>query len=294
MGMTKREIDAKLDEIVDFSGCEMYIDTPVKRYSSGMTVRLGFAVAAFLEPEILIVDEVLAVGDAEFQKKAIGKMQDVSQGQGRTVLFVSHNMASVRALCKSGLLLRNGLVDFVGSAGDTIDRYMQLCAPSLQANVSIGEMKRTGKQTDKIHFTNVRFLNEKDEAVVPHCGQYLKVQLEFEVIDTLCKNCMISFDIINSLGVPVMSFPTNFIMDSFDLVQGKRTAECIIPKCPLSHGKYKVSLYAGTDGGICADYLENAIELNVIEDDFFNQGKLPASHLAGKIIFCEHSWNVRQ
>ena len=108
-GMSRNEIQSKLDEIIDFSGCERYIDTPVKRYSSGMTVRLGFAVAAFLEPEILVVDEVLAVGDAEFQKKAIGKMKDVSQGQGRTVLFVSHNMTSVKQLCKHGILLENGM-----------------------------------------------------------------------------------------------------------------------------------------------------------------------------------------
>ena len=112
MGMTKAEITSKLDEIIDFSGCERYIDTPVKRYSSGMKVRLGFAVAAHLEPEILVVDEVLAVGDAEFQKKAIGKMQDVSRGEGRTVLFVSHNMTSIKALCKRGVILENGfLVD---------------------------------------------------------------------------------------------------------------------------------------------------------------------------------------
>lgn len=103
LGMTKPEITKKLDEIIDFSGCERYIDTPVKRYSSGMMVRLGFAVAAHLDPEILVVDEVLAVGDAEFQKKAIGKMQDVSKGEGRTVLFVSHNMASVRQLCHTGI-----------------------------------------------------------------------------------------------------------------------------------------------------------------------------------------------
>lgn len=125
MGMTKSEISRKLEEIVDFSGCERYIDTPVKRYSSGMTVRLGFAVAAHLDPEILVVDEVLAVGDAEFQKKAIGKMQDVSKGEGRTVLFVSHNMASIRALCKSGVLLENGRVKYSGSANDTINLYLQ-------------------------------------------------------------------------------------------------------------------------------------------------------------------------
>ena len=124
LGMTKREIAAKLDEIVDFSGCERYLDTPVKRYSSGMMVRLGFAVAAHLDPEILVVDEVLAVGDAEFQKKAIGKMQDVSKGEGRTVLFVSHNMASIRSLCKTGVLLEKGTVKYIGDIGETVNQYL--------------------------------------------------------------------------------------------------------------------------------------------------------------------------
>ena len=124
LGMTRHEITRKLDEIVDFAGIERYIDTPVKRYSSGMTVRLGFAVAAFLDPEILVVDEVLAVGDAEFQKKAIGKMQDVSKEDGRTVLFVSHNMAAVRRLCKKGILLEDGLVKYTGTMGETIEKYL--------------------------------------------------------------------------------------------------------------------------------------------------------------------------
>lgn len=124
LGMTKKEIDGKIDEIIDFSGCERYIDTPVKRYSSGMTVRLGFAVAAHLEPEILVVDEVLAVGDAEFQKKAIGKMQDVSRGEGRTVLFVSHNMASVKKLCKTGVLLENGSVKMIAPVRDVVESYI--------------------------------------------------------------------------------------------------------------------------------------------------------------------------
>lgn len=124
LGMTKADIARKLDEIIDFSGCERYIDTPVKRYSSGMMVRLGFAVAAFMEPEILVVDEVLAVGDAEFQKKAIGKMQDVSQGEGRTVLFVSHNMTSIRALCKTGILLENGRTKQIGEINQIVNQYL--------------------------------------------------------------------------------------------------------------------------------------------------------------------------
>lgn len=126
LGMTKSEIAAKLDEIVEFSGCEMYIDTPVKRYSSGMKVRLAFAVAAHLEPDILVIDEVLAVGDAEFQKKAIGKMQDISKEGGRTVLFVSHNMASVKSLCTRGIVLENGTTVFDGGTDEAVSFYLQL------------------------------------------------------------------------------------------------------------------------------------------------------------------------
>ena len=150
LGMTRNEIQAKLDEIIDFSGCERYIDTPVKRYSSGMTVRLGFAVAAFLEPEILVVDEVLAVGDAEFQKKAIGKMKDVSQGQGRTVLFVSHNMASVRALCHHGVLLENGMLKMIGAVNQVVDAYLKDNnggATSLEVEWTIDKAPRKGAVT---------------------------------------------------------------------------------------------------------------------------------------------------
>ena len=125
MGMTRNEISRKLDEIVDFAGVERYIDTPVKRYSSGMTVRLGFAIAAHLEPEILVVDEVLAVGDAEFQKKAIGKMQDVSNGDGRTVLFVSHNMTAVKSLCKQGIILENGQIKDYGGIDAIVSHYLK-------------------------------------------------------------------------------------------------------------------------------------------------------------------------
>lgn len=124
MGMTRHEITSKLDEIVDFAGIERYLDTPVKRFSSGMTVRLGFAVAAFLEPEILVVDEVLAVGDAEFQKKAIGKMKDVSSLGGRTVLFVSHNMDAMLNLCNNGILLENGITKYSGDIKSTVANYL--------------------------------------------------------------------------------------------------------------------------------------------------------------------------
>ena len=151
MGMTKAEIKSKFDEIVDFAGVAKYVDTPVKRYSSGMMVRLGFAIAAHLEPEILVVDEVLAVGDAEFQKKAIGKMQDVSKGEGRTVLFVSHNMAAVRSLCTRGVMLKNGMVDFIGNIPDTLDHYLKI-DDSAQKEKIIDNVKFT-KSTLKV--TNI-------------------------------------------------------------------------------------------------------------------------------------------
>jgi len=126
MGMRRNEINSKLDEIIEFAGILKYIDTPIKRFSSGMQVRLGFAIAAFLEPEILIVDEVLAVGDSEFQKKAIGKMQEVSKGEGRTVLFVSHNMTSVKSLCNKGLVINNGEITHQGSQNSAIEHYQHL------------------------------------------------------------------------------------------------------------------------------------------------------------------------
>ena len=160
MGMTKAEIDSKLAEIVDFAGVAKYVDTPVKRYSSGMTVRLGFAVAAFLDPEILIVDEVLAVGDAEFQKKAIGKMKEVSQGEGRTVLFVSHNMPAVRNLCKRGIVLQNGMQVFDGSANSAVDYYTGTNISELRDYREVSDRDRQSGPAKEFEFLSVRMLND--------------------------------------------------------------------------------------------------------------------------------------
>ena len=175
MGMTKQEIKRKLDEIVEFAGVAKYVDTPVKRYSSGMMVRLGFAVAAHLEPEILIVDEVLAVGDAEFQKKAVGKMQDVARGEGRTVLFVSHNMAAVRSLCTRGVVLKNGLVDFMGNIPDSLEHYLKN-EDEVRYDQIIDNVKRT-KSTVKI--TNIEINGTKSTLSVVHSGQkYIDILIE--------------------------------------------------------------------------------------------------------------------
>lgn len=167
MGMTRVEITRKLDEIVDFAGVERYLDTPVKRYSSGMTVRLGFAVAAFLEPEILVVDEVLAVGDAEFQKKAIGKMQDVSRGEGRTVLFVSHNMAAVRSLCRRGILLEDGGLFFDGDVETTVDKYLST-SNQLQSGTIVDSISRCKPY---LHVSSIRIGDTETNEITLSPGQ---------------------------------------------------------------------------------------------------------------------------
>lgn len=174
MGMTRHEIRGKLDEIVDFAGIERYLDTPVKRFSSGMTVRLGFAVAAFLEPEILVVDEVLAVGDAEFQKKAIGKMKDVSSTGGRTVLFVSHNMAAVRTLCKSGIVLKNGCIDYSGTADDCVNHYIESNINSLYAVSSGDNLVHASSLFRELEYLRVEMKND------PQCVGTTE-PLEFEL-----------------------------------------------------------------------------------------------------------------
>lgn len=180
MGMSKQEINRKLDEIVDFSGCERYIDTPVKRYSSGMSVRLGFAVAAHLEPEILVVDEVLAVGDAEFQKKAIGKMQDVSRGDGRTVLFVSHNMNSISTLCKSCVLLEKGSISYVGGTEDCINKYFSTAERGENLSFDINRDVEYGCKD--IHLASVT-VNGKQPSpiIVSSISNKISIDISFEL-----------------------------------------------------------------------------------------------------------------
>ena len=203
MGMTKAEITRKLDEIVDFSGCERYLDTPVKRYSSGMKVRLGFAVAAHLEPEILVVDEVLAVGDAEFQKKAIGKMQDVSKAQGRTVLFVSHNMAAVRSLCQKGVVLRDGMTDFIGTVDDAINHYLASSTPQTEDRKPITDCIQKCKSFLRI--SEIQINNTPYNVTSLNSGQ--------EVLDVLIKGytsepmkCDIKLIIKKLDGTPMACF----------------------------------------------------------------------------------------
>ncbi len=285
MGMTKQEISRKLDEIVDFSGCERYIDTPVKRYSSGMTVRLGFAIAAHLEPEILVVDEVLAVGDAEFQKKAIGKMQDVSRGQGRTVLFVSHNMVSIRHLCKHGILLENGKVKCTGNVNEVVDKYME--STSEESLIPIARMPRPQKFTDILHFVGMKFLDKDNQEIIPQCGGYVKIRVFYRVKEFV-KGCRLSIGLRNTDGMTLIDLPSDMTITPFSCEEGDGYADCVIEKLPLTGGNYKMSLWAECDNSI-SDYIEN-VRFTVADADFYGMGREMPAMLTGKVVLCEHQW----
>ncbi len=222
MGMTKAEITRKLDEIVDFSGVERYLDTPVKRYSSGMTVRLGFAIAAHLEPEILVVDEVLAVGDAEFQKKAIGKMQDVSRGEGRTVLFVSHNMAAVRNLCTRVIVMEKGQVVFDGKAEKAISNYI------------------AGQTYKQIHFPE----NSQVKSVeIKHINRNIHLKVKYNG-DRIIKQPNLGFVIYDNYDNPLFGTnPINLGISDFGKPKNKGEVEAIISSPLLTNGLYPVSIW---------------------------------------------------
>ena len=265
MGMTKKEITRKLDEIVDFAGVERYLDTPVKRYSSGMTVRLGFAVAAFLEPEILVVDEVLTVGDAEFQKKAIGKMKDVSQGSGRTVLFVSHNMNAVKMLCNKGVVLQNGMVNMTGTADDCVNHYMNAVAiKDIVSKVQITDDHRENFPflTHDIDFVSVEMLNETPEAIATDEALRFRVRLRCTHRQNRFQLCVFfqnSADVrVSFYMTDVIEIPSN--KDEFDL-------NVTIPNHYLPKGRYSIrfetNLQDFSEGSTHFDFVHHVLSFEV-------------------------------
>ena len=240
LGMTKREIKSKFDEIVDFSGVERYIDTPVKRYSSGMYVRLAFAVAAHLEPEILIIDEVLAVGDAEFQKKCLGKMKDVSVNDGRTVLFVSHNMQAITSLTDRCIYLKNGGLIKSGTTSEIIDYYMN--SESADALIYQNFKPSTGPVINK-----VKLNTSYDQNVQIH-GEKMEIEVEIDLPEPL-RNGALSIQVFNSLDIPLVHvWLFNSEQESFKK-KGSNKIKFTIPKFRLFFGKYTLTLYLAEQGG---------------------------------------------
>ena len=234
LGMTKAEITKKLDEIVDFSGCERYIDTPVKRYSSGMMVRLGFAVAAHLDPEILVVDEVLAVGDAEFQKKAIGKMQDVSRCEGRTVLFVSHNMDAVINLCQRGILLNNGRIEYNGTAAETVNKYLQ--------GSQILSSYRNADKTNSLSVSSVEFMGN-----VSNVGGLFSFNENVRLRATISRNMDTLIDSTTVVGICIKTASDRMIcFNEFPLKKLQNSTsisfDLTYPPSILMPGNYKIHI----------------------------------------------------
>ena len=287
LGMRKKEIKRKFDEIVDFAGVERYIDTPVKRYSSGMYVRLAFAVAAYLESEILIVDEVLAVGDAEFQKKCLGKMNEVSKGEGRTVLFVSHNMASINQLCDNAILLKNGVIDSLGKTSAVLSKYFYTNS-DFKAHVILTEKQRTGNGYSRFNWIKI-YCNNTD---IPNreisIGDDLVLVFN---IESKIEKCILrmSIELKSSDGLKMANMidvDSNFLNISDKL----KTYEVRLKDIRLYPGTYFLSLYVGDQTSTeVYDYVEDCISFEVIDGGSLTKRPLPKT--AG-LFFFTPKWKV--
>ncbi|WP_029905980.1 ABC transporter ATP-binding protein [Prevotella sp. 10(H)] len=286
MGMTKSEIKRKLDEIVNFAGVEKYIDTPVKRYSSGMTVRLGFAIAAHLEPEILVVDEVLAVGDAEFQKKAIGKMKEVSSGDGRTVLFVSHNMASIRRLCTSGVFFENGTVKEIGDIEKITDLYIRSNG---------GDSRKTFRQKanplKEISITEVSVSAEnKNEDDIYDINDTLRIKIKYTVHRDI-RGTNLSFSLNKDAALLFRSWDIDSDKDLYEMRKaGDYETELVLPDL-LNIGTYSITIACGIVGVGPIQILEDII---VFDIDNIIQDGLTFGYSRGGMIRTSTSWNTEK
>lgn len=259
LGMRRHEITRKFDEIVDFSGVERYIDTPVKRYSSGMYVRLAFAVAAHLESEILIVDEVLAVGDAEFQKKCIGKMGDVSKGEGRTVLFVSHNMAAVKSLCNNGIVLNKGIIEHIGEINSCVSLYLGGGNTGNANTKSFDDI--AVKDVFKLNQIAIKGSKSSYEELLLE-NNALELSTEIEMLTDEPERYHITYHLYNELGEPLFSFSSK---DKIKLKKGNNKLKCIFPENFFQSGNYSLSLFVVIDKRM-AIHIENDVFIFTVVD----------------------------
>ncbi len=260
LGMRKKEITRKLDEIISFSGVERYIDTPVKRYSSGMYVRLAFAVAAHLESEILIVDEVLAVGDAEFQKKCLGKMGEISKGQGRTVLFVSHNMAAVKSLCNKGIVLENGLIKKIGDVENVVSYY-------LTGDTETQNQRTFSSQYDKPEFTLHQIaVNPVGKSPTEFLDEYQDIEINCDFsIKNNKQNLHVTFVLSNEVGEALFTF--SHVNIGLKLKSGLNKIKCKLPKGFLNIGSYYLAFYVIEDAKRTVFVEKDIMAFNVQEGE---------------------------
>ncbi|HOP47873.1 MAG TPA: ABC transporter ATP-binding protein [Desulfobacteraceae bacterium] len=266
LGMRKTEIDGKFDEIVDFAEIEKFIDTPVKRYSSGMYVRLAFAVAAHLEPEILLVDEVLAVGDAAFQKKCLGKMGSVAE-QGRTVLFVSHNMAAILSLCNKAYMMDNGCITYNGTAGDAVAYYMK----NTSSKIAIPLNERTDREGNgSVRLTSIFVSNRAGNSSIS-CGDCLRIKIGYTALEKLSRTSF-SVRIYDQFNQPIIFLNNELTGELPDTLSASGFVTCITNPINITPGLYIVNLSVWV-GGERADRVQHAYEFNVEADDFYGTGK---------------------
>ena len=272
LGMTKREIKTKFDEIVAFAEVEKFLDTPVKRYSSGMHVRLAFAVAAHLEPEILIVDEVLAVGDAQFQSKCLGKMQDVSH-DGRTVLIVSHNMAMIRSLCSRAIVLSAGSIASDGTVDEGIHHYLNNRDSTAVGDLLEERKDRHGSGTLK--FTDAYVIGEGGVKNVLYMGETARIVVTFSTTETV-KKCDLSIHLENFWADTILRLATRETATPFNDLSGRGSITCTIPHLQLLPGKYYILLAASIPPAFeYLDYVSHAAVFEVLESDIYGSGKIP-------------------
>jgi lipopolysaccharide transport system ATP-binding protein len=276
LGMGRAEIARKFDEIVEFAGIEQFLDTPVKRYSSGMQVRLGFAVAAHLETEILIVDEVLAVGDAEFQRKCLSKMGSVSR-EGRTVLFVSHNMAAVEALCLSGILLDRGGVVTAGTAGEVVADYLRR-----------SEAGRPDALTDRSDRQGSGQLRVQAIEANLRTGSASELRLRYEAQSAL-RNVAVSLGLFTTRGEGVLFLANEVSGDVLEEIPAGGTLVCRFEVGSLLPGQYSLNVYC-TVNGVVADWIVDAVTIDVSEGDFYGTGRLPPPGYGNVLV--PYRWSV--
>jgi lipopolysaccharide transport system ATP-binding protein len=287
--MRRAEIDRKFDEIVAFSGVEKFIDTPVKHYSSGMGVRLAFSVAAHLEPEVLLVDEVLAVGDAAFQKKCLGKMGDVASS-GRTVLLVSHNMEAVLGLCSRAIWISGGRVQEDGAAGQVVRNYMASAVERI-GTVSLAERKdRTGG--GQMRFIEFSLQDASGNAVnaIP-TGDPANLVASYVTQGEPVRDVRVWFNIRDSYGRLLMCFYTSAVGGDFVTLPPTGQIVCHVPRIPLVPGVYSVDIHSRVNHKISADNIASAATIEVLPGDFFGMG-VPLRDMGEFLV--DHSWALRE
>ena len=290
LGMSKREIAQKFDEIVDFSGVEKFIDTPVKHYSSGMYMRLAFAVAAHLEPEILLVDEVLAVGDAAFQKKCIGKMNNVV-GQGRTILLVSHNMEAVLSLCSKVFWLNNGSIEASGSAEEVVRKYLFSFAERGSWRTEISQRTDRLGEEGVLRFTGFHLQDTKGNPIdCVATGDSVDFVFSYTSKKEKLANVSVWFWIRDNFGRGLLCLWTDLTGQDFQSLPPKGEFICRVPRFPLKPDKYTIDINSNVNG-VTADRLTDAAVFEVVVGDFFGTGR--SLEGLGTFIY-EHSWRFSE